>query len=221
MELSRCVLPDPMRVLAVNRGRRSRQTGARGFTGIGKTPIQGPATIATEGVDGDQVCDRRYHGGPDQALYVYGGGDIEWWEANDQRRYPPGSFGENLLISGLETGTLAVGDILVVGAVRLQVTDARIPCRTLERHLDEPGFAKRFSAALRPGAYCRVLLPGIVETGDPVSLEPWGGTKLTLAQIVLDNSQTNRDTAEIKRFLDLPISERLRAKKERQLHDIG
>ena len=164
----------------------------------------------------DAVCDGRYHGGPDQAVYIYGGADYAWWETQDNRSSPPGSFGENMVVSGLETGNLAVGDVLTVGDIRLQVTDARIPCGTLERHIGEKGFAQRFTAALRPGAYCRVLVPGNVEAGAPVRHEPWSGDRLTLAEIVVDQAKPNLAPESLDRFLGLPISERLRAKKLRQ-----
>lgn len=205
-----------MELVSINRGRRSRQPGARSATGIDKRPVHGPVFIGVDGVESDAVCDGRYHGGADQAVYIYGGADYAWWEAHDNRPFPPGSFGENLVVSGLETGPLAVGDFLTVGDVRLQVTDARIPCGTLERHIGEKGFAKRFTAALRPGAYCRVLVPGTVETGAPVRYEPWTGDRLTLAEIVIDQAKPNLAPESLSRFLDLPISERLRAKKLRQ-----
>ncbi len=205
-----------MQLVSVNRGRRVRQPGARSATGIDKRPVDGPVYIGVDGVESDAVCDGRYHGGPDQAVYIYGGADYTWWETQENHAFPPGSFGENMVVSNLETGALAVGDIVTVGAVRLQVTDARIPCGTLERHIGEKGFAERFTAALRPGAYCRVLEPGTVQAGDRVLLEPWSADRLTLAEIVIDQGKPNRAPEALDRFLNLPISERLRAKKLRQ-----
>jgi len=205
-----------MVLVSINRGHRSRQPGARSATGIDKRPVDGPVLIGVDGVEADAVCDGRYHGGPDQAVYIYGGADYAWWETQDNRAYPPGSFGENMVVSELETGPLAVGDVLTVGDVRLQVTDARIPCGTLERHIREKGFAQRFTAALRPGAYCRVIVPGAVAAGAPVRLEPWTGDRLTLAEIVIDQAKPNLAPESLERFLNLPISERLRAKKLRQ-----
>ena len=56
--------------------------------------------------------DTKNHGGPDQAVYVYGGADYAWWSAELEQELAPGTFGENLTISDLESAPLAIGDRL-------------------------------------------------------------------------------------------------------------
>ena len=66
-----------MKVVSVNVGTPVRLGRSR--TGIYKTPVPGPVEITALGVEADTVCDRRHHGGLDQALYVYRIEDYEWW----------------------------------------------------------------------------------------------------------------------------------------------
>lgn len=210
-----------MVVVSVHRGSPRKQAGCRTKTGIDKTPVAGPVLIGPDGVEGDYIGDSRYHGGPDQAIYIYGGRDYAWWEATDGKAYRPGTFGENVVVSDLETGDLAVGDRLAIGeSVVLEVTDARIPCGTLARHVDEPEFPARFTAAERPGAYCRVLRGGILTGDEIVAITPYPEERLLLREIVRDHASKARSIAAIQRFLSVPISARLRAKKEKQLADL-
>src|SRR5262245_40425462 len=113
-----------MQLISVNVGRArpmSRGKTAR-ETGIHKRPRQEPIQIAVGGLAGDTICDVRHHGGPDQAVYVYGVTDYAWWSAELGEVLEPGTFGENLTIGELESSKLRVGDSLCIGAVELQVT---------------------------------------------------------------------------------------------------
>lgn len=64
-------------------------------TGIFKTSV-GDASVGRLGVSGDSVVNRKHHGGPDQAVYVYSAQDYAWWEAELDGELAPGTFGENL-----------------------------------------------------------------------------------------------------------------------------
>ena len=75
----------------------------------------------------------------------------------------PGTFGENLTISELESAPLAIGDRLHISGVILEVTAPRIPCWKLAQRMGDPGFVKRFRAAERPG----LLLPRRPGRDDP------------------------------------------------------
>lgn len=204
-----------MRVVGVNVGARVRLDPGKAPTGICKEPADGPVALGRDGVAGDAVCNRKHHGGPDQAVYVYGGVDTAWWEARLGRVLPPGTFGENLTVAGLETGGLSAGDRLRVGDVLLEVTAPRIPCATLERRMGIDGFAKEFLDAGRPGVYCRVLEPGSVAAGDPVTLLPAQGARVSIAEMVRDYVRPDRTPEGIARFLAAPVSERFRARKEK------
>ena len=152
------------------------------------------------GLPGDAIISTRYHGGPDQALYIYGGADYAWWAAELGREIAPGTFGENLTIS-IGNPPLAIGDRLHIGGVLLEVTAPRIPCATFAQRMGDPGFVERFCAAERPGCYCRVIREGILQAGDPVTLEPYAGEPVTIGEVFRDYYEPDPSLADIYRFL--------------------
>jgi MOSC domain-containing protein YiiM len=151
-------------------------------TGIFKTPVTGPVVITTEGAAGDVIHAKRVHGGPEQALYIYGALDYAWWA--DQLGHPlsPGTFGENLTISELESASFRLGDRLVIGEVVLEVSGPRLPCPNLAKRMADRTFVNQFRQARRPGFYCRVLQTGVICAGDRVILEAGLPQHVTVAE---------------------------------------
>ena len=194
-----------------------RTPDRRAKTGIYKEPTSGPVEIGPLGMTGDAVLNQKYHGGPDQALYLYAAEDYAWWSSELGREIEAGTFGENLTTEGLDVSALAVGDRLTLGAVETQVTAPRIPCATLARRMEDEGFVKRFLLAHRPGAYLRVLRPGTLRAGDALSFRPYEGERIGIVELVEDVRRPKRTEEAIRRILAAPIAERLRAAKEAQL----
>ncbi|MBW1602392.1 MOSC domain-containing protein [Streptomyces sp. JJ66] len=171
-----------MRVLSVNLGslRSSAHTGAPGgLTGIGKEPVSGPVRVSApgpkgsggSGLAGDAIGDLRHHGGDEQAVYAYAREDLDAWERELGRELAPGAFGENLTTTGLRTGEAVLGERWRIGgALVLQVSSVRIPCRTFAGHLGARGWVKRFTEAAVPGPYLRVVEPGEVRAGDAIEV---------------------------------------------------
>ncbi len=172
----------PMHVISVNVGRAapSEHTDSpSGLTGIGKRPVAGPVRVAApgprgvggSGVEGDGIGDLRHHGGDHQAVYAYAREDLDWWEAELARELPGGIFGENLTTAGIDLTGALVGERWRVGAEAvLEVASARIPCRTFQGVLGERAWVKRFTGAVRPGAYLRVVREGRISPGDPIEV---------------------------------------------------
>ncbi len=212
-----------MQLLSVNIGQeRSIQNGKRTeATGIYKLPVTMPVAITPLGLAGDAVVDVENHGGVDQAVYVYGVPDYAWWSAQLGYELEPGTFGENLTIAEMESAALTIGDMLHIGAVTLQVTAARIPCATLAARMGDPGFVKRFRAAERPGAYCRVVQAGIVQAGDPVRLARYAGETITLVEMFRDFYDPHPTEDTIRRHLAAPIAVRARADIEEKARKAG
>jgi MOSC domain-containing protein YiiM len=191
---------------------------ASGKTGIYKMPVSGPVQITLDGLPGDAICDTENHGGVDQAVYIYTTPDYEWWSKELGRELSPGTFGENLTITGFESAQVYIGDRLQVGPVVLEVTSPRIPCVTLATRMGDPSFVKRFRAAERPGLYCRVIQEGTVQQSDPVVRIPCSGeTILAIELFRAFYKRRSLDEATLRRHLAAPIAIRDRFEKEQQL----
>ncbi|RII08078.1 6-N-hydroxylaminopurine resistance protein [Streptomyces sp. YIM 130001] len=184
-----------MHLLSVNVGRPRPEEYAgspSGTTGIHKEPVDGPVRVTDpgprgqggSGLDGDAVCDLRHHGGSDQAVYAYAREDLDGWEHDLGRPLPSGSFGENLTTSGIDLNEALIGERWRIGPdVLLEITSGRIPCRTFQARLGEPGWVKRFTRQATTGVYLRVLAPGEIRTGDQLSVahRPDHGVTASLA----------------------------------------
>lgn len=209
-----------MRLLSINVG-SERQQQRKGYvetTGIYKLPVDRPVEIKSLGIEGDAICDTKNHGGPDQALYIYGGADYAWWSEELDRELAPGTFGDNLTISDLESAVFDVGDFLHIGEVTLQVTAPRIPCGTFATRMGDPQWVKKFRAAERPGLYVRVIKEGIIKAGDEVRVGKFTGETVSILQMYRDHYTKEYTEETLRRYLNSPIAvrERESLEKERQ-----
>lgn len=207
-----------MQLLSVNIGQPEAVAAKDGQTGIFKRPAAQPVQVGRLGLAGDHIQDTKNHGGPDQAVYVFTQPDYDHWSALLGTELAAGTFGENLLISGLESAPLPIGTRLQVGAALLEITSARIPCATLAARMNDPQFVKTFRRVRRPGFYARVLEEGAVSAGDAVTLErPLSDD----APSVLDAFEffyTKAPTREqIERLLSAPIHHKMRSELETRL----
>jgi MOSC domain-containing protein YiiM len=143
--------------------------GTTGVTAIDKRPVAGPVRVGRYGLRGDVQADRKHHGGQDKALYAIAESEAEHWATELGEVIPPGRFGENLRISGLDVDDALIGERWRLGAaVEVEVTGPRTPCATFARWLGQDGWVRRYTERGRPGAYLRVVRAGAVAAGDPV-----------------------------------------------------
>lgn len=213
MELIRVNIGQPSELMV---GSSLKQTGIR------KAAVDQPAQVGELGLAGDFIASKKHHGGPDQAIYIYTEPDYRWWQEQLQSELPYGTFGENLVISGLESAPVAAGDRLVIGsgdsAVILEATSPRIPCNTLSAVMQDNGFAKRFRQGERPGIYCRVIQAGSVHAGQPVSYQPCAGERVTMLEQFRDFYEPETSREGIQRMLNAPIAIRTRNHLEERLN---
>ncbi len=209
-----------MQLVSVNIGKARAVQAKSGQTGIFKLPSENPVRVTRNGLLGDTICDTENHGGVDQAVYVYGTPDYAWWSETLDKELHPGTFGENLTVTELESAVLQIGDRLQVGSVVLEVTAPRIPCITLAVRMDDPAFVKRFRQAERPGVYCRVIEEGCVGVGDAVTLHAYEGETLSALEMFRDFFKPQLDEATLRRHLAAPIAVRDRVEKEAKLREL-
>ena len=206
-------------LLSVNRGTAQHIPGYKPLTGIVKAPVP-TARITRLGLDGDAICDREHHGGADQAIYVYFQSDYDWWAGELDRALSPGSFGENLTLSGIEGTLVAIGDRFAIGPVLLEVTYHRTPCMTFAARMGDPGWVRRFHRAGRPGAYCRVLAEGDVQAGMAVNYRPFDGERISVRDLMALDGVKDLDRDFMRRALTTPIRDKTRFKYETRLADL-
>lgn len=189
-------------------------------TAILKIPTTEPVKLTKLGLEGDVIVSKKHHGGPDQAIYVYGGADYQWWSEELEREILPGTFGDNLTISNLESAEFNVGDYIHIREVILQVTAARIPCGTFAACMEESQWVKKFRYAERPGLYCRVIQEGVVQQGDAVSIEKYTGETISILQMYRDFYEKNKSEEVLRLHLNAPIAIRARRALERELENL-
>ena len=160
------------KVLSVNVGlpREFEYNGRPARSAIWKSPVAG--RVAARGVNlaGDDQADRRAHGGPDKAVYAYAVEDLGWWAQQIGRPLQYGELGENLTTEGIAVNDALVGERWAIGTTVLEVSEPRVPCWRLGVRMNDKLFPRRFTEALRPGAYLRILVEGDVGAGDEIQV---------------------------------------------------
>ena len=211
-----------MQLLSVNLGQeRILQRKDRvEKTGIFKFPTSEPIWLSKLGLQNDVIVSKKHHGGPDQAIYVYGTADYEWWSQQLEKEILPGTFGENLTIGELESAHFNIGDYLHSGDVTLQVTAPRIPCNTFAARMEDPQWVKKFRHAERPGLYCRVIKEGFVQTDDAVSVEKYTGKTISILEMYRDYYVRDKTEEMIRRQLNAPIDIRSRKSLSEELQKL-
>jgi MOSC domain-containing protein YiiM len=169
-----------MKLLSVNVGQpRDNPWKEMKLTGIDKRPVEGPVLVTPPrakgmgmvGLAGDRVYDVRNHGGPDMAVYAYAREDLDFWAAELGRPLPDGVFGENLTTEGADVNGALIGERWRIGpAVVLEASLPRVPCGTFQGWLALGGWIKRFTLAVRPGSYFRVIEKGEIRAGDEIEV---------------------------------------------------
>jgi MOSC domain-containing protein YiiM len=194
-----------MQLISVNVGKAQPIDAKSGMTGIYKLPQNQPVQIGRLGLEGDAIVDVENHGGVDQAVYVFGTPDYEWWSRALKHDLAPGTFGENLTITELESAVYNIGDRLRIGEALLEVTSPRIPCVTLAKRMGDPRFVVRFRKAERFGLYCRVLVPGAVQAGEVVQIERFEGDTVSALEMFRMFYAKSFDPAVLRRALNSPL----------------
>lgn len=198
-----------MKVLSVNTASlEPLRVGAKTVkTGIFKKAREGTVLVSELGLEGDTIVNKKYHGGIDQAVYLYSAVDYAWWEEQLGRELEPGIFGENLTISDYHAGDLRIGDrLLVGGSVLLEISAPRVPCRHFAAKMGDSKFGKKFVAAIRPGAYARVLTPGEIAAGNDIEWQPTDQDYATINEVFVEWHKKSWSETMARKALSSPIS---------------
>jgi MOSC domain-containing protein YiiM len=205
------------RVLSVNVGRVREFEYNRRLTksAIWKSPIAGRVQARGVNLEGDEQADPKAHGGPDKAVYAYSIEDTQWWEEKLGRSLQYGEFGENLTTQGIEVNDAVIGERWEIGTAVLEVSEPRVPCWRLGVRMKDEMFPRRFTEALRPGAYLRIIVEGDLGAGDEIRVVDRPAHDLTVRDVFRIYTH---DRNEIERLVSIPgISESWRKWAENRL----
>ncbi|MDG5492071.1 MOSC domain-containing protein [Psychroserpens sp. SPM9] len=172
-------------------------------TGIYKKPVNTSIHLKKEAVKGDEVSDRKVHGGEFKACYLFSSDQYPYWK----NLYPDldwtfGMLGENLTVEGLNEKTLYIGDIYKVGNALVQITQPREPCFKFGVKFGTQNVLKQFIQQGYPGTYVRVLKEGTVTTGDIFQLAEKATDSITIWDFFQLLYAENKNKAHIKSILD-------------------
>jgi MOSC domain-containing protein YiiM len=136
-----------------------------------KRAVHGAVRVDWTNLEGDRQADLRVHGGVDKAILAYASAHYDAWRLQlSNPGLPPGAFGENLTVDGLEESTVCIGDRWKVGEVRLEVSQPRQPCWKVARRWQNKLLTKWVGQSGKTGWYLRVLQCGSIAAGDPIEL---------------------------------------------------
>ncbi|GAB4012597.1 MAG: MOSC domain-containing protein [Bdellovibrio sp.] len=135
--------------------------------------LQEQIILKKDGIVGDQVADKKYHGGEMRVLHHYSQKNYQHLKSTFPEiadHFVPGSFGENLLTEELTEQELNIGDIYSLGTAKIQLTVCRRPCATLNYGYKNDRVLKEIIRTGKTGWFYRILEEGIVKLGDELSL---------------------------------------------------
>ncbi|WDV06419.1 MOSC domain-containing protein [Lysinibacillus irui] len=139
------------------------------ITGIEKQRVQ-EVYLSSRGFEGDDVADKKHHGGPDRAVCLYPAEHYIQWEQELGKTLPTAAFGENLTVTNMLEAEVCIGDIYKIGDAVIQITQGRIPCSTIDRYTEANILLKRLIETGYTGFLARVLEEGTICADSKVEL---------------------------------------------------
>jgi len=153
-------------------------------TGIFKKDTKNGIFLQKTGVLNDAVVNKKHHGGKNMAVYAFSSNNYAFFESSFKNiSFYYGIFGENLTIQNFDEKNIYIGDVFKIGGAIIQVSQPRLPCKTLNAVFQSDDFMKLYLHTTFSGAYFRVLQEGQVSKNDTLSLLEQEKESLSLATV--------------------------------------
>ncbi|MFJ7917666.1 MULTISPECIES: MOSC domain-containing protein [unclassified Lysinibacillus] len=168
------------------------------ITGIEKRKVQ-EVYLSARGFEGDDVADKKHHGGPDRAVCLYPAEHYIQWEQELGKPLPTAAFGENLTVTNMLEADICIGDIYKIGDAVIQVTQGRVPCSTIDKYAEANILLKRLIETGYTGFLARVLEEGTICADSKIELvekHPEGISVLHCNEVYFKN----KDALAMKRI---------------------
>ncbi len=179
---------------------------------IDKRESHSPLWCRFSGLEGDEQCDKRHHGGPDRALHYYPADHYVWWKTwqtalglpAPRAPWQPAAFGENLSGVGLTEAQACIGDVYRLGEALIQISQPRSPCFKLNQRFGYGQLSQVMQLSGRCGWLLRVLEEGLVAPADELLLVDRPYPELTVKRTADILFNQPRDEGDLQLLLDNP-----------------
>jgi len=178
---------------------------------IFKDVVSTPLYLGELGLAGDRQAEAKYHGGVDKAVYAYPVEYYPIWESFLGRKLNPGSFGENLLLEGLQDHEVSPGDQLKIGEVVIQAISPRIPCFKIGMRHNYKDLTARFIQECKYGVYFKVLKTGTIQGDSPIEIKEKSNVNFSIEDMSKAYAFPRKNAEMIAKILAYPeLEEKLR-----------
>lgn len=174
--------------------------GKEMLTAIQKEPVQ-EVYLSVDGFQGDEVADKKHHGGPDRAVCLYPYEHYAFWEQEFSTRLPKAAFGENLTVSYMLEKDIFIGDIFRIGDAVVQVTQGRVPCHTIDRNTNMTPLLKAMVKTGFTGYMCRVIEEGFIRADSEIEMIERGSGGVSVLYANEVNFHQYHDADAIRKVL--------------------
>lgn len=153
---------------------------------MAREPAHGRVMLRETGFDGDEVADKRAHGGPEKAVHLYPPEHYPYWNIKLDGHpllSAAGAFGENISASGFTETKVRIGDRFRMGEATVEICQGRQPCWKIDHRFTAHGVSREIIRSGRCGLYFRVLECGMVAAGDVIEQVEQGAHDWTVARV--------------------------------------
>lgn len=170
-------------------------------SGIKKYPVS-KAYLTKTGFADDFQADLAHHGGVNKALFLFSSLTYEKINIHFNNCFDISNmsyFGENLILDKICEKDICIGDILIIGEAKVQITQPRQPCWKLSANTLKNNMTKFIFETGFTGFYAKVLKEGQISQNDEVILENRTNSKLTiekLNQLIINPMVDEKSTLE-------------------------
>jgi len=168
---------------------------------INKKLISETVHVNEMGIAGDEVGDKKIHGGINKAVHLYPSEHYDFWKkelTQSELLNSFGAFGENLSSTGFTEKDVCLGDEIKIGTCVFEVVQTRLPCWKLNVRFEQDNMSRLMQDSMKTGWYFKVIQNGEMTAGDDIILINRPNEMWTLSKVldVLFVDKLNYDALE-------------------------
>jgi len=168
---------------------------------INKKLISETVHVNEMGIIGDEVGDKKIHGGINKAVHLYPSEHYDFWKkelTQSELLNSFGAFGENLSSTGFTEKDVCLGDEIKIGTCVFEVVQTRLPCWKLNVRFEQDNMSRLMQDSMKTGWYFKVIQNGEMTAGDDIILINRPNEMWTLSKVldVLFVDKLNYDALE-------------------------